>query len=179
MNAVLVRTDRGAAQALHDEVKNIPLVGSVELREDALRNLQATLATSMKIMGTSSIIFAAVIAFAIIYNVTMVSLSERERELASLRVLGFTQREVGAILFNENFLTGALGIVLGIPMGMAMVWGMMHAFDMELFRFPFHIEPRTYAISVGLTVFFIAIANLAVRRKIVRLDMVETLKARE
>jgi len=179
MNAVLVRTDRGAASRLHDEVKNIPMIGSVELRAEALQNLQNTLAASMRIMGTASIIFAAVIAFSIIYNVTMVSLGERERELASLRVLGFTQREVGAILFNENFLTGALGIMLGIPMGMAMVWGMMHAFDMELFRFPFHIEPRTYAISAGLTTFFIVFANLAVRWKIRRLDMVETLKARD
>ncbi len=179
MNAVLVRTDRKMASQLHDRVKDIPLVGGVELREDALRNLQETLATSMRIMGTASIIFAAVIAFSIIYNVTMVSLGERERELASLRVLGFSQREVGAILFNENFLTGALGIILGIPMGMAMVWGMMHAFDMELFRFPFHIEPRTYAISTGLTIFFIVVANLAVRVKINRLNMVETLKSRE
>ncbi len=179
MNAVLVRTDRGTASSLHDEVKDVPVVASVELREDALKNLQDTLATSMRIMGVTSIVFAGVIAFSIIYNVTMVSLGERERELASLRVLGFTQREVGAILFNENFLTGALGVLLGIPAGMAMVWGMMHAFDMELFRFPFYIAPRTYVISTALTVTFIVFANLAVRWKINRLDMVETLKSRD
>jgi putative ABC transport system permease protein len=179
MNAVLVRTDRGTASGLHDELKDVPAVASVELREDALRSLQNTLATSMRIMGVVSIVFAGVIAFSIIYNVTMVSLGERERELASLRVLGFTRGEVGAILFNENFLTGALGVVLGIPAGMAMVWGMMHAFDMELFRFPFYIAPRTYLISTSLTVGFIILANLAVRWKINRLDMVETLKGRE
>ncbi len=179
MNAVLVRTDRGHAADLHDEATDIPMIASVDLREAALRNLQETLARSMRIMGVTSVLFAGVIAFSIIYNVTLVSLSERERELASLRVLGFTNREVGSILFNENFVTGALGLLLGIPLGMAMVWGMMHAFDMELFRFPFHIEPRTYFISTGFTILFIAIANFAVRRKIHRLNMVETLKARE
>jgi putative ABC transport system permease protein len=179
MNAALVRTDRGFASELHDEAKDIPMIVSVDLREDALRNLQETIAQSMRIMGVATVLFAGVIAFSIIYNVTVVSLSERERELASLRVLGFTQREVGAILFNENFLTGAIGLLLGIPVGMAMVWGMMHAFNTDLFRFPFHIAPRTYFIATGLSIVFIAIANFAVRRKIHRLDMVETLKARE
>jgi len=179
VNAVLLRTDHGTAGLLHDELRDVPNVSSVALREDAYQNLQATLATSMRIMSIASILFAGVIAFAVIYNVTLVSLAERERELASLRVLGFTQSEVGRILFNENFVTGAIGLMLGVPCGILMVRGMMNAFDTELFRFPFFIAPKTYAIAMALTVSFIAIANLAVRIKIVRLNLVETLKSRE
>ncbi len=130
-------------------------------------------------MSITSVLFAGVIAFAIIYNVTTVSLAERERELASLRVLGFTRTEVGRILFDENFLTGALGLVLGIPCGLLMVAGMTKAYTTDLFRFPFHLETKTFVISALLTIGFILIANLAVRIKIHRLDLVETLKARE
>src|SRR5262249_10104555 len=102
VNGALLRTEPGKAGKLHDELKEVPGVASMDLREDALRSLEETLATSMRIMSVTSILFAGVIAFSIIYNVTSVSLAERERELASLRVLGFTQGEVGAILFNEN-----------------------------------------------------------------------------
>ncbi len=179
LNAVLVRADRGRAHLLHEQLKDIPVVSSVEMREDAYRKLQETMATSMRIMSVMSVFFAGVIAFAVIYNVTLVSLAERERELASLRVLGFSQSEVGRILYNENFVTGAIGLAAGVPIGIAMVRGMMNAFDTDLFRFPFYIAPVTYAIAMGMTVGYIVIANLAVRVKIRRLNLVETLKARE
>jgi len=179
LNGALVRMEPGTARKLHDQLKDVPGVAAVDLREDALRNLEQTLATSMRVMSITCILFAGVIAFAIIYNVTMVSLAERERELASLRVLGFTQREVGAILFNENFLTGAVGLLLGVPVGLAMVRAMTGAFETDLFRFPFYVAPRTFVIAATLTTGFIVIANLAVRVKIRRLNMVETLKARE
>lgn len=179
LNAVLLRTERGKAGQLDEELKEVPLVGAVDLREESLRNLQNTLAQSMLIMSVTSVLFAGVIAFAIIYNVTTVSLAERERELASLRVLGFTQKEVGRILFDENFVTGGLGLLLGVPCGLLMVAGMTEAYTTDLFRFPFHLEPRTFVISILLTIGFIFIANLAVRIKIYRLDLVETLKARE
>lgn len=179
LNAVLVRAEPGKAPLLHAQLKDVPIVSSVELREDAYRKLQETIATSMRIMSVMSVFFAGVIAFAIIYNVTLVSLAERQRELASLRVLGFSQSEVGRILFNENFVTGALGLMAGVPMGIAMVRGMMNAFNTDLFRFPFYIAPTTYAMAMAMTVGYIVITNVAVRFKIRRLDLVETLKARE
>jgi putative ABC transport system permease protein len=179
LNAVLVRADAGKARLLHEQLKDVPIVSAVEMREDAYRKLQETIATSMRIMSVMSVIFAGVIAFAVIYNVTLVSLAERERELASLRVLGFSRSEVGRILFNENFVTGAIGLLLGVPMGISMVFGMKNAFSTDLFRFPFYIAPQTYVMAMSMTVGYIVIANLAVRLKISRLDLVETLKARE
>ncbi|MCI0478342.1 MAG: ABC transporter permease, partial [Anaerolineales bacterium] len=175
----LVRTEPGKATLLHEQLKDVPIVSAVELREEAYRKLQETIATSMRIMSVMSVFFAGVIAFAVIYNVTLVSLAERERELASLRVLGFSKAEVGRILFNENFVTGAIGLSLGVPMGIGMVRAVTSAFSTELFRFPFYIAPNTYVITMAMTAGYIVIANLAVRMKISRLDLVETLKARE
>ncbi len=179
LNAVLLRTDRGMARALNEQLKDVPLVGAVEVKEDSRKSLEDTLAQSMWIMNITVVIFAGVIAFSIIYNVTTVSLAERERELASLRVLGFSKQEVGRILFNENFMTGAAGLVLGIPLGLLICRAMMNMYDTELFRFPFFIAPNTLVISTAITTVFIAIANFAVRHKIHALDLVETLKSRE
>lgn len=179
MNAALLRMDQGMEGRVMDTLKDVPGVSSVEVKADSLRSMEETLAQSMWIMSFAAVLFAGVIAFAIIYNVTMVSLAERSRELASLRVLGFSKQEVGRILFYENFATGTMGILLGFPAGMAICLGMTKAYDNELFRFPVYIAPNTFVIATVLTVGYIAIANFAVRHKIHTLDLVETLKARE
>lgn len=179
MNAALLRTERRRERDLSSHLKDVAAVASVEIKSDSHQTWQDTLAQTMWIMGSFLIFFAGVIAFAVIYNVTLISLAERQRELASLRVLGFTTAEVGRIVYNENLLVSAIGLVLGIPFGMSVCRLMVYAYTNDLYRFPYHIEPRSFAIMVVLTILFVAIANLAVRRNIRRLDMVEVLKARE
>jgi putative ABC transport system permease protein len=179
MNAALLRAEPGRASAINAALKDVPAIAAVEIKEDSRRNLEETLAASMKIMNTMVILFSGVIAFAVIYNITSVSLAERERELASLRVLGFSRGEVGRILYNENFLMTAFGILVGIPFGLGLVALLVWAYDTDLYRMPFYIEPISYWRAAGLTILFVLLANLAVRRRIARLDMVEVLKERE
>lgn len=179
MNAVLLRVDEGLEPAVNEELKKIPAVASIEVKRESYENFRKILSRSMKIMTFMTVFFSSVIALSVIYNVTTVSLAERQRELASLRVLGFSREEVGRILYNENFVTGTIGLILGIPFGMSICWFISALFDTELYRFPLHVEPRTFTVSIGLTIVFIVIANLAVRGKIRRLDLVEVLKSRE
>src|SRR5690606_34178998 len=110
---------------------------------------------------------------------TSISLAERQRELASLRVLGFSREEVGRILYHENFALGFLGLILGIPFGIGICRLLVNAYDNELYRLPFHISNSTYVTATVCSIIFVVIANLAVRHKIKRLDMVEVLKERE
>lgn len=179
MNAALLTIESGKERALNKHLKDVPGIAAVAIKEDARRSLQDTIQQSMSIMTTMTILFGAVIACSIIYNVTTVSLAERQRELASLRVLGFSTSEVGRILFHENLALGAIGLVLGIPFGIGVSRLIVEAYDTELYRMPFHIEPRTYGIATLLSVLFVTLANLAVRHKIHRLDMVDVLKERE
>lgn len=179
MNAALLRTEQGRERDLSSKLKDVAAVASVEIKSDSHRTLQDTLAQTMWIMGSFNLLFAGVIAFSVIYNVTLISLAERQRELASLRVLGFTTAEVGRIVYNENLLVSGIGLMLGIPFGIFVCRLMVYAYTNDLYRFPYHIEPRSFAIMVVLTILFVGIANLAVRRNIRRLDMVEVLKARE
>lgn len=179
MNAALLRADPGREHDINRHFRDIPGVASVAIKRDAYESLMDTLAASMNISNTVLALFSGVIAFAIIYNSTLVSLAERQRELASLRVLGFSIREVGAIVYNENFLLSAAGLAMGIPFGMAQCRLLVYAFDTDLYRLPFHVEPATFVRTAAFTVVFVILANLAVRRKIRTLDMVEVLKARE
>lgn len=179
MNAALLRTEKGKEEEVSQFLKDLPAVASIEVKKQVWAALENTIGQSMWIMSVVTILFAAIIAFSIIYNVTTVSLAERQRELASLRVLGFEKGEVGRILYYENFVTGVMGLILGTPFGLWVCSILVNAYENELYRMPFHIQARTFWIANVATVCFIVMANLAVRRKINDLDLVEVLKARE
>ncbi len=179
VNAVLLRTVRGQEEELNKQLKDVPGVAAVEIKSESLKGLEDTLEQSTQIMNSMIVLFAAVIAFAIIYNITTVSLAERQRELASLRVLGFSAQEVGRILYHENFALCIIGLILGIPFGIGVCWLIVGAYDTDLYRLPFHIDNETFVVATALSFVFVVLANLAVRQKIKRLDMVEVLKERE
>ncbi|MBI1319364.1 MAG: FtsX-like permease family protein [Candidatus Hydrogenedens sp.] len=178
-NAALLRTDAGSDSGLKKRLKDIAAVDSVGFSKEAYQALRETLASNMRVMSTMTLIFAGVIAFAIIYNLTSVSLAERQRELASLRVLGLTTAEVGRILYNESTLLSLGGIVFGIPAGIALCAMMVNAYDTELYRLPFHIDRESYALAVLLSIVFVVLANLATWRRLNRLDLMAVLKERE
>ena len=179
MNAVLIKTDPGASRRINEVLREIAAVAGVEVKEDAVENIRRTLATSMRISNVVTVLFAGIIAFAIIYNSTMVSLAERQRELASMRVLGFSAGEVGSILYLENLILSAAGLVLGIPAGIGGSRAIITAYETDLYRLPFKIGPRTYLYTILFTILFVVLANLTARRKVIKLNMVEVLKERE
>ena len=90
------------------------------------------------------IVFACALAFGVTYNAARIALSERGRELATLRVLGFTRAEISYILLGEIGLLTFLALPLGLPAAMALARLMVRGFETELFRVPFVIEPSTY-----------------------------------
>ncbi|MFM1921348.1 MAG: hypothetical protein RLZZ303_2982 [Candidatus Hydrogenedentota bacterium] len=179
VNAALLRIDEEEGPALKRALKDVAAVSSVGFNKEAYQSMLDTIAASMQISNTMQLGFAGVIGFAIIYNVMSVALAERKRELASLRVLGLTARETGSILYNESLVLSVAGMVLGIPLGMAISRLMVYAYDTELYRLPFHIEQRSYALAVLTSAVFVALANLAMWRRIRALDLVEVLKERE
>ncbi len=179
LNSALLRIEAGGRPELNKRLKEIGGIAAVSFNQDAYDSIKKTIGQSMAITNTILLSFAAVIAFSIIYNITAVSLSERQRELASLRVLGFSSSEAGRIMYHENILMGVLGIFAGIPMGIGICALLVKAYSNDMFRLPFHIDRSTYATAILLTMSFVLLANLAVRRKIEQLDLVEVLKERE
>jgi len=114
-----------------------------------------------------------------VYNSAVISFSERQRELASLRVLGFSVKEVSGILLKENLLQSVLGVALGLPFGYLMAKGYMNAVSTDMFTLPVTIYPSTYIYAALGGLLFIMVAHLLGVRGVRQLNLVEVLKNKD
>jgi len=162
-----------------ETTRSMPKVAGAFSKATMLRNMQEVSARNILIMSAVLTGFAAVIAVGVVYNNARIALAERTWELASLRVLGFTRREVSVLLLGEL----ALGIAIALPLGMLLGWGLTHGvvqlMRSDQFLFPVAIQPRTYAWAAICIVMAGVASAMVVRRRIDRLDMVAALKTRE
>jgi putative ABC transport system permease protein len=120
-----------------------------------------------------------VIAFGVVYNGARVALSERGRELASLRVLGFTRQEVTSMLLGEQAFLTLLAIPGGFVVAYTLCWLLAVRFDSELFRIPIVVDPRSYLLGAVVVIISGILSGLAIRGRVWRLDLVAVLKTRE
>jgi putative ABC transport system permease protein len=123
--------------------------------------------------------FAVVIAFGIVYNSARVALSERGRELASLRVLGFTEGEVATMLLGEQLVLAVVSLPAAFLVAWSLCWLVAVRFESELYRIPVLIEGTSYLFGVAVIGVAGVLSALAIRGRIGRLDLVEVLKTRE
>jgi putative ABC transport system permease protein len=160
-------------------LKKIPTVSGVASPASMLASFESQMAEGF-LVGVSFLAgFASVIAVGVIYNGARISLSERGRELASLRVMGFRRREVSTLLLGEQALITLMAIPVGLGLGYLFAAGIISAIDNEVYRIPFVIEPGTYLASSLITVAAAAFSGAIVRRRIDRLDLIAVLKTRE
>ncbi|UCH73924.1 MAG: ABC transporter permease [Rhodospirillales bacterium] len=174
-----LQTDSRLETALYDALKNTPAVAGVTIETAAVESFRETLAENMLLMTTFNVMFAGLIAFGVVYNSARISLSERGRELASLRVLGFTRGEVSAILLGEFALLALASLAPGFLIGYGLAWSMALSFETELFRIPLAVSRETYGFAALVVLASATISGLIVRRRIDSLDLVAVLKTRE
>ncbi len=122
---------------------------------------------------------AAALAFVVLYNLTNINITERVRELATLKVLGFFDREVTAYVYRENLFLTLFGIVLGLVMGRFLHAWMVLTVEVEMVMFGRTAPPYAYWLAAGLTVVFSIAVNVAAHYKLKKVDMVESLKTVE
>ncbi len=157
----------------------MPSVSSVPLREVALKSFEDTLARNMGVFTWIMVGFSCTVAFAIVYNAARIALSERGRELASLRVLGFTRREVAVLLLGEQALLTLAAVPIGYWLGYQLCRALIAQFPTEMFRMPLALDITSYAFALLVLVIASSASALLVRRRLDRLDLVEVLKTRE
>jgi putative ABC transport system permease protein len=179
LSGAYLAVDPPARESLYARLKRLPAVSGVGVREAALRSFEATVAESFALSITVLIAFACIIAFGVIYNGARISLSERGRELASLRILGFSRAEVASMLLGEQGLLTLLAAPLGAAFGFAVCAVLALRFETDLFRMPLVVSGRTYLYAFLTVAAAAAASGLAVRRRLDRLDLVEVLKTRE
>jgi putative ABC transport system permease protein len=166
-------------EQLYRTLKQLPAVGGVNIREAALESFKKTIGESLGIFTTVIVAFACVIAVAVVYNAARIALSERGRELASLRVLGFTRGEITVMLLGEHALLTATAIPLGYLLGYQASAAMARAYQWELFRLPLFVSRETYVFAFVVVLGAALLSAAVVRGRLNRLDLVAVLKTRE
>ncbi|MBK8147020.1 MAG: ABC transporter permease [Acidobacteria bacterium] len=179
MSGAYLAVDQSKAPPLYRRLKNTPSVSAVGIPEAALSNFNATISRTMYTSISFIIGFASVISMGIVYNGARIALSERSRELASLRVLGFTRREIGTMLLGEQAFLTAAAIPLGWLLGYGLCVLMVKAVDAELIRLPLIVSPKSYVYALLATVTASTLSALLVGWRLRRLDLIEALKTRE
>ena len=171
--------DTRAQRELFTAIKSTPAIGSIGLQRQALARFRATIEQNINYMVTVYVGLAVIIAFGVVYNSARIQLSEHARELASLRVLGFTRAEVSGVLLTELALLTLVAIPLGWVIGYGFGWLLMQAFSSDLYRVPFAISRATYAKASLVVLAATAASALVVRHRINRLDLIAVLKTRD
>ncbi|ESR23378.1 ABC transporter permease [Lutibaculum baratangense] len=174
-----VAIDEAKLSALYAAVKETPVVGSVALLDATRLKFRETIEQNMLVMTTVYVVLSVIIAFGVVYNSARIQLSERARELAGLRVLGFTRWEVSRVLLVELAIVTVLAQPLGWALGYGFAYAVIAGFESDLYRVPFVVERDTFAVA-SLVVMAAATASaLLVRRRVDTLDLIRVLKTRD
>jgi putative ABC transport system permease protein len=179
LSGAFLTVDPARTDELYRELKDVPAVAGVGLKRTAIESFDKTLAETFYVMIFFNLMFSGVIAGGVVYNAARVSLSERSRELASLRVLGFTRGEISFILLGELAVVTLAAIPIDMLAGYVFAGLLVAAFNTELYRFPLVVTTGTFAFAAASVVVAAVLSGLAVRRRLDHLDLVAVLKTRE
>jgi putative ABC transport system permease protein len=160
-------------------LKKIPRVSWVAIKESLRENFRQTTAASIGLIQTIYMAFAMVVAFGVVYNNARISLAERARELATLRVIGFSRREVGTVLITELVILAMMAVPLGLLVGTGFATAILRAVNTETVRVPLVLTTSNYAFAVSVVTLASVISALVVLRKLNQLNLVGALKAPE
>ncbi len=179
LSGAYLSTDSAQLSSLYARLKSMPRIAGVAERVQEIRNFNRMMNETMLFFTYVATVFAIIIAFGVIYNSARIALTERGRELASLRVLGFTRAEIAYILLGELGILTLAAIPLGLWLGQWMCYYIAHTMQNDLFRVPVVLAPQTYAFAASVVLFSALLSGLAVRRRLDQLDLVAVLKAAE
>jgi putative ABC transport system permease protein len=176
VNAVNVSLDTTRLGEFYEAIKRLPAVAGLAPQRLSLVNFRKEMAVIVTTMATIYTGLAALIAFGVVYNSARISLSERARELASLRVLGFTHADVLRILLLELALLTVLAQPAGWGIGYGLAWLLKTKMEADVMRSRLVVDNATYALASVMVIAAALLSAFVVRRRLARLDLVSVLK---
>ena len=178
-NSALVNCTEGVnPHSLSATVSGLDGVSNVTVNQD-VRDRFDNMMSSLNYIVILVVICAAALAFIVLYNLTNINITERIREIATVKVLGFTLRETASYALSENLVLSAIGALVGLPLGKALHAFVMAQIKVDMVIFDVRVTVLSYCISVALTLLFAWLVNLFMLRKIDRINMAESLKTIE
>lgn len=179
ITGALLTVRQGAWSDFLDAIKHTPRTSSVVIKDSIRASFRETTARSIGILQTVYLAFAVIVAFGIVYNSARIALSERSRELATLRVLGFTRREVGAVLVSELVFLTLAALPAGLLVGVGLVHFIIDSVNTETVRLPIVLEPSNFAFAILIVCLASFASMFLATRRLHQLDLVAALKARD
>lgn len=179
LSGAYLTVDKRYQPMLYTMLKDTPRIAGTVIKQSAIDSFYETMGDNILVFAFINTLLAGTIAFGVVYNSARISLSERGRELASLRVLGFTRGEVSYILLGELGLLTLLGIPPGFAIGRGLCALLIRAMQSELYRVPLVTEPSTYSFAAVVVLSATVVSGGLIWRKLAGLDLVGVLKTRE
>ena len=179
VSGAYLTVDSAKQSTVYRKLVEMPRVAGTAVRMDEIRNFYETQAESMLFFTFIATVLAGIIAFGVVYNSARISLSERSRELASLRVLGYTRGEISYIFLGELAVLTLAALPLGFLFGRGLCAYIVTAVESDLFRVPVVLENETYALGAAVVLVSASLSGLIVRHRLDHLDLVAVLKTRE
>ncbi|TVP78759.1 MAG: FtsX-like permease family protein, partial [Gemmatimonadales bacterium] len=176
---VLLQVERGSEAEVEARLAGMPAVLEVTRTEQSVARIRELTAEPQRALALIMGLFGSLIAVGVVYNNARVALSLRARDLASLRVLGFTRKEISGILLGEQAIQVLLAIPVGFLVGQGLARLLVLTLDPEEYRLPMEVSPETHALAAGVVLTAALVSALLVRRRLDRLDLIGVLKTRE
>ena len=174
-----IMVDDNHTTILYKKLKEIPSIIGLNIISILRVIFEELMAENLLKMVGINILFASFISFGVVYNTARIALSERSRELATLRVLGLTRKEVAFILFGELAVIILISIPIGLYLGTGLAASMTKSLETELFRIPYYINNSTYAYSVSIVIISALFSFYLVWRQLNSIDLVAAQKGVE
>ena len=181
-NIVYFRNGMSAEQSVQDDFTTRMLAVNGVLTVTVNSGASSQFADMMKIMDLVVVVLivsAGALAFVVLYNLTNVNITERIREIATLKVLGFYDKEVSSYVFRENNILSVMGGILGLGIGVALCQFIIQTAEIDEVMFGRNIHPLSFLWAFLITVAFSLIVNLIMRKELIKISMVESLKSVE
>lgn len=181
MNSAQLRIDGSSARLaeLYRQLKTMPAVRAVVSRRDMIRGVMETVLASQSVFIGVLVAFSGSIFFGSIVNASIVSLAERQREVATMRAMGYGPWHVGAMFLRESLLVNSAGVLLGLPFGYLLLQATAMMYESDLFRLPVVSAHWIWGWTALLGLLFTLLAHGVVQRTIHRMDFLEALKTKE
>jgi len=179
ISGAYLKVDERHQEAVYSKLREMPRVAGIIIHDTAIQAFYDTLAETILFFTFISTLLGATISFGVVYNSMRIALSERNRELASLRVLGFTRGEVAYILLGELALLTLIAIPIGLMIGYGLCAYMAFKFDTDLYRVPLVLGHNAYAFAATVVIVSAVVSGYMIWRNLAHLDMVAVLKSKE
>lgn len=176
---VLATHSRDEKKQFLEKIKAMPNLETLTDLGEQKNALNKQLDGAMRVSAMVMIVFAAVIFFGAILNGTLISISERRREIATFRTMGYFDKEVGRLFLRENLLNNLIGSLAGLPLGYWMLVASMKSFVSDAYSFPAVLAPLSYVYTMVLAVLFVLVSQIVVMNNIKKQNWVEALSLKE